>query len=122
MKGIQIFSNGGPCPFPRGDYNSKSWKIYWRNLIKIFFSGTIGPISSKLGTEHYWVKYIQVLTNKGLCLFPRGDNNKVIKIHYQNFKNLHFQNHWAHFNQIYHKASLDKEDSSLFNEGSRLFF
>ena len=35
-----------------------------------------GPISTKLGTKHSWVKGIQVCSNEGSCLFPSGDNLK----------------------------------------------
>ena len=31
----------------------------------------------------------------------RGDNNEMPKIHWQNVKN-----HWAYFNQTWHKGSL----------------
>ena len=33
-------------------------------LIKIHFSRTNGPISTKLGTKHHWVKGIQVCSNE----------------------------------------------------------
>ena len=56
VKGIQVCSNEGPRPFPRGD-NYEIVKIHWRNL-KIFFSRTTGPISAKLGTKYPWVKGI----------------------------------------------------------------
>ena len=39
-------------------------------------SRTTGPISTKLNTEHPWVKGIQFLSNEGLALFLRGDNSK----------------------------------------------
>ena len=38
----------------------------------------------------------------------------IANIHWWKFKNFLLQNHWANFNQTYHKASLDEEDSSLF--------
>ena len=44
------------------------------------------PISTKLVTEHPWVKRIQVCSTEGLCLFPRGDNNEIGKIHLRNLK------------------------------------
>ena len=31
--------------------------IYGKNPSKIFFSGTGGPISKKLGMKHRWLKY-----------------------------------------------------------------
>ena len=62
VKGIQVCSNKGPCPFPRGD-NDEIAKIHWRNL-KILFSRTTGPISTKLCTKHPWMKEIQVCSNE----------------------------------------------------------
>ena len=62
VKGIQVCSNEGPHPFPRGD-NYNTAKIHWQNL-KIFFSRTTEPISTKLGTKHFWVKGTQSFTNK----------------------------------------------------------
>ena len=34
--------------------------IYSLNPAKIFFSGTGGPISMKLGMKHQWLKYYNV--------------------------------------------------------------
>ena len=50
-----------------------------------FFSKT-GPISTKLGTKHLWVKGIQVSSNEEPHPFPRGDNYEIVKIHGQNYK------------------------------------
>jgi hypothetical protein len=52
----------------------------WGHL-KIFFSRTIGPISTRLGTNHPWVKGIQAYTKEGDSLSPRGDNNERVKLH-----------------------------------------
>ena len=82
--GFQVCSNEGPCPFSRGD-NYEIVKIHWRNL-KIFFSRTTEPISTKLGTKHPWVKGIQVCSNEGSRHFPRGDNYEIVKIHWRNLK------------------------------------
>ena len=51
--------------------------------INIFFSRTTGPISIKLGTMFPWVKGIQVCSNEVPRPFPRGDNYKMAKIHWQ---------------------------------------
>ena len=59
---IQVCSNEGPRPFPKGD-NYKIVKILWQNLDK-FPSRITGPISTKLRTKHPWVKGIQVCSNK----------------------------------------------------------
>ena len=37
--------------------------IYGKNPSKIFFSGTGGPISKKLGIRHGWLKYYNVYIN-----------------------------------------------------------
>ena len=57
VKGIQVCSNEGPRPFPRGD-DYKLAKIHWRNL-KIVISRTTEPISTKLGTKHPWERGIK---------------------------------------------------------------
>ena len=78
-----------------------SWKLKWAFLITcrpssvrpsvcvnfhifIFFSRTTGPISTKLGTHHPWVKRIKVCLNEGAHLFSRGDNYEIAKIHWPN--------------------------------------
>ena len=64
--------------------------------IFIFFkiSRTNWLISTKLGTKHSWVNGIQVCSNEGRQLFPRGDNNALMKI-----KNLLDLKPRANFNQ-----------------------
>ena len=120
VKGIQVCSNEGPRPFPRGD-NYEIVKIHWWNF-KIFLSRTTEPFSTKLVTKHSWVKGIQVCSNEWPRPFPRSDNCEKAKIHWQTFKNLLLQNHWANFNQTLHKASLDEGDSNLFKWRTLLFF
>ena len=74
---IQVSSNEGPRHFPRGD-NYEIAKIYLQTL-KIFFLRTTGPISTKLGTKHPWVKGIKVSSNEGPRFFLRGDNKEITK-------------------------------------------
>ena len=38
----------------------------------------------------------------------------LLSVNFSHFELL-LQNHWANFNQTWHKASLGKEDSNLFN-------
>jgi hypothetical protein len=52
----------------------------WGHL-KIFFSRTTGPILNRLGTNHPWVKGIQVSSKEGNSASPRGDNSERVKIH-----------------------------------------
>ena len=88
MKGIQVCSNEGPWPFPRGD-NNEIAKIHWWNF-KIFFSRTTWPISTKLGTKHPWLKGIQDRSKVGPRPFPRGDNYEIAKIHWRNNLKIFF--------------------------------
>ena len=110
-KGIQVCSNEGPCSFSRGD-NYKMVKIHWRNL-KIFFSRTTEPISTKLGTKHPWMKGIQVYSNEGPRPFPRADNYEIVKIHWQNLK-IFFSRTTGPISTKLVTKSLGEEDSSLF--------
>ena len=48
LKGIQICSNEGPCPFPRGD----NYEI------------EDGSISNKYGAKHPWMEGIQICSNE----------------------------------------------------------
>ena len=48
--------------FSRGD-DYEIAIIHWRNF-QIIFSRTAGPISTKLGTRHSWMKGIQVFSNE----------------------------------------------------------
>ena len=72
VKGIQVYTNEGLFPFPRGD-NCKIVKLHWQHF-KIFFSRTDGPISTKLGTYHPWVKGIQVCSNEEPIKSPKINN------------------------------------------------
>ena len=80
VKEIQVYSNEGPDPFPRGDYYDIV-KIHWQ-IWKIIFSKTTEPISTKLGTMHHWEKEIQICSNEGLHPFPRAYNYEIVKIHW----------------------------------------
>ena len=75
VKGTQICSNAGPCPFPRGD-NYKNSK---NTLTK--FKKSSGPISTKLGKMHPLVKGTQICSNEGPSRIQMGDNYKIAKIH-----------------------------------------
>jgi hypothetical protein len=76
--GIQVCSNEGPGPLQKGD-NHKNVKIGWGHL-KIF-SRITEPILTRLGTDYPLVKRIQDHSNEGDSSSPRGDNNKIVKIH-----------------------------------------
>jgi hypothetical protein len=78
-KGIQVCLNKGPCPLERGD-NHKNVNIGWGHL-KIFFSRTTGPVLTRRGTNHPWVKVIQVCSKEGDSPSPRGDNSERVKMH-----------------------------------------
>ena len=53
-------------------------KIHRRNL-KVFFSRSTEPISTKLGTTHSWVMRTHVCSNKGPNFFSKGDNYEMTK-------------------------------------------
>ena len=54
---------------------------------------------------------------EGQCPFPRGDNNTTASGNtFTKFKNPFLQNHWAIFNQTWHKASLG-DDSRFYKQG-----
>jgi hypothetical protein len=75
VKEIQVSSN----TLQRGD-NHKNVKMGWGHL-KIF-SRTTGPILTRLGTNHPWVKGIQDHSSKeGDSHSPRGDDSGRVKIH-----------------------------------------
>ena len=57
LNGIHVYTKEGPHPFLRGDF-SQIMKIHWQHL-KIFFSITTAPISTKLCPKYLWVKGIQ---------------------------------------------------------------
>jgi hypothetical protein len=67
VKGIQDCSSKVPGPLQRGD-NKKNVKVGWGHL-KILFSRTIGPILTRLGTNHPWVKGIPIFQRKAIALF-----------------------------------------------------
>ena len=71
----KVCSNAGPRPSPRGD-KSENIKLYWKYL-KIFFSRTTNPISTKLGTKHPCVEWIQVCSNAWSRPHPRGDTSEI---------------------------------------------
>jgi hypothetical protein len=79
VKGIQVCTNKGSGPLKRGD-NHRNVKIGWGHL-KIFSSLTTGPILTRLGTNHLWVKGIKVCSKEGDSPSSRGDNSKRVKMH-----------------------------------------
>ena len=117
--GIQICSNEGPRPFPRGD-NKELAKIHWQTL-KIYFLRTTGPISTKLGTMHPWVKGNQVCSNEGSLPFLRGDNNEIAKTHWRTLKILFSRTIWLILTKLGTKHSWVKEIQDYWNEGPRPF-
>jgi hypothetical protein len=78
VKGIQVCSNKLPVPLQRGD-NHKNVKMGCSHF-KIF-SRTTGPILTRLGTNHPWVKGIQVCSKERDNPSPRGDNSERVKMH-----------------------------------------
>ena len=94
VKGILDYSNEGPLLFPRGD-NYEIVKIHWQN-IKIFFYRATGPISTKLNKKHPFGKEnLSLFKREGF--FTLGDDNKIAKSTFTNYKNLLPLNYWASF-------------------------
>ena len=106
MEEIQVSSNEGPRPFPRG-IKSEIVKLYWKYL-KI-----TGPISTKFGTKHPWADRIETLTNKGPHPSSKGDNSKIIKISGEYLKIFYFSTTGL-FNQTWHEAFLGRWNSDFF--------
>ena len=77
-------------------------KIY-RKLLKIFFSKTTRPISTKIDTEHSWLKGIKFRSNDGICLFSKRRYSNNVRYTYM-YNCLYLKNRWANFNLIWHKA------------------
>ena len=76
--GIQVYSNEGR-PLFQGEIIPKKWK-YIDKIFKFFFSISTRQISTTLGTKHLWVVGVQVWSNEGPDLLPRGDNFEIAKI------------------------------------------
>ena len=94
VEGVQVSSNEGLCPFPKGD-NHEIKKKHWWNLW-IFVSSTTEPISTKLVRKHPWMKGIQFFSNEGPHPFPRGDNYKKSR---NTMTKIFLQNNCSNFNQ-----------------------
>ena len=81
-----------------------------------------GPVSTKLGTNHPWVKGILDYSNdRRAPPFPKGRWLRNSENTLKKLKNLLLQNHQANFNQTQQKASLGKEDLSLCTWKSHTF-
>ena len=82
VKGIQVSSNEVSRPIPRGD-NYEIAKIHWWNLKKTSSQEPLGQFQPNLA-QCTWVKGIQVCSKEGPRPIPRGDGNKIAKIHWRN--------------------------------------
>ena len=79
--------------------------------IFIFFSRTTWTISTKLGTKHPWV--VGICSNEGPHPFTRGDNYKIAKLHWQNFKIFFSRTTGSILNQTLPWASLGQRVLTL---------
>ena len=61
-RGFKFVQMKGPALF-QGEIITKAWN-YIYEILKIFFSRTNEPISTNLGTNHSWMKGIQVSSNE----------------------------------------------------------
>ena len=64
MKETQIYSNEGPCPFPRGD-NNENVNIYIVEILKSSSPELQGQFKPDLAQS-----ILQVCSNEGQALFP----------------------------------------------------
>ena len=62
--------------------------IYGKNPSKIFFSGTGGPISTKLGMKHQWLKYYNVYILFSIIC-------KHVYLYIQQISGERLQDHWS---------------------------
>ena len=76
VKGIQVRSNEGSCPFPNG--YTVIVKLKWQPLKTV--SRATGTLSAKLGTKHPWVKGNQVCSKEGPCPLLSWYNIEAAKI------------------------------------------
>ena len=97
--------------------NSLNWpessrEFFWspvvdRSVCKIFtFSSSPEQLNHFNQTWHkasLGKRDSNMIKWKGLFLFLRGDNNKIAKIQWQNFKIFILVNHYVRFNQTWHK-------------------
>ena len=112
-RGIQVWTNEGPHPFPRGD-NYQIVIIHWQNL-KIFISRTTWPFQPNLAQSIFgWrgFKFVQMIDH----IFFREKipgNIEIAKYILTRFRSLFLQNQRDNFNKTVHKASLVKGNSIL---------
>ena len=80
-----------------------------------------GPISTKLGTKHPWMKGIRICSMKGFRSFPRGDNYEIVKIHWQ-FSKIFFRTSRPIATKLGPKHPWVKRIQNCSNEGFCSFF
>ena len=101
VMGIQVYSNEGLCPFPRGD--NKEIENTLTNLKNLLLKNHRANFN-QLGTKHPWMMGNHVCSNERPCPFPMGDNSENILT---NFKNHLLKN------QNKYKASLGDGNLTL---------
>ena len=80
-------------------------KITSTELTNIIVSNN-GPFSTKLKTKYTLVKGIQVYSNEGPPLFPKGDLNEINVIHWRNFTIFFSQTDCANFKKNLAQSSF----------------
>ena len=81
-----IFSSPKPtAQVSFSDHNLSVVVVVVNFSIFVFFSRTTGLISTILGTKHSSVTGDSSFFKWRALPFPRGDNNKIAKIHWRNF-------------------------------------
>ena len=99
-------------------------RIYLNEIfLKIFISRTFGSMSIKLCTKYLQVKGIQIgsIKGEGPRLFPRGDDNEIVKMHFNQKTDMVSKNAKNYFKNIcisqqnVQGGSLKKEYGIIIN-------
>ena len=95
---------------------------YYRFCILYVYESSVSEVYI---LEPFWFAYEYFSSPEPQAQVSFSDHNLsvVVVIAVVNFSHFHLllQNHWANFNQTWHKSSLGDEDLSFLNEGSRPF-
>ena len=85
VRGIQICSNEGPHPFPRGDTKfSESTLTKFKNLLQNHWAN----VNQSWHNASLGKRDLRFFLNEGSRPFPRGNYYEIAKIHRRNLKNL----------------------------------
>ena len=78
MKGIQVGSNEGLCPFPKGD-NYKIAKLHLQ-ILKCSSSEPLGQFQPNLAKSIFGLSGFEFVQMERPHLFKLGNKNKIAKV------------------------------------------